>query len=110
MAVAAAVEVLVSSLVRRTEQVEVLVESARALAVEIDVAQVPDEKGRTRSAAAAVTALRGVVDEMVQRGGVDAGSDGDDWSAPGVAAVRDAARSGSGVVRRRGRGGVAAAG
>jgi len=110
MGVLASLEVVVEGLVDPSAEVLLLVESARALAVEIDAASVPDKDGKTRSAASAVRELRSVVDEMLVKGRRDA--DDDDWSSPvaDLAKVRDAARPVPGDARVRGRRGGAAAG
>jgi hypothetical protein len=65
----------------------VLVQVATALALEIDMAQMPNDKGQTKAAAAAVRELRAVMDELLSKGRTD---DDDDWTAaPGAATVRN---------------------
>lgn len=112
-------DALVSTLTDLSPEAEVLVAAGRALAVEIDDGAVPDDKGKTRPVSAAVTALRGLVDDLLVKGRArvadpgEAEADGD-WSAPcavaDLAAVRDAAKPGKGNARARGGGGRKAAG
>lgn len=110
MSVVSSVDALVETLKPWSLELEVLVESARALALEVDMAQQGDEKGRTKSAAGAVRELRAVVDDLLMKGRRDA--DDDDWSSPvaNLAEVRNATRSKPGNARRRGGAGSAAAG
>ena len=91
MSVVAKLDELQHTLDRRTEEVAVLLEAAYALGLEIDMAQMADDKGRTRSCASAVTALRGVVADLIAKGRTSAGSEADtgDWTAP-VTPIRSA--------------------
>lgn len=107
---------LVLTLDKPTAEVEVLVAAGHALALEIDTAQLADDKGKTKSASAAVTALRGLVDDLIAKGrAVVANPDeaDDDWASPtpvaDLAAVRDSAKPGAGNARARSRRGGAAA-
>ena len=119
MSVGFAFDQLVLTLDNPTAEVEVLVAAGHALALEIDTAQLADDKGKTKSASAAVTALRGLVDDLIAKGRASvADPDEGDWTAPteptsiaGVRAaqLRDAAKSGAGNARSRSRGGGAAA-
>ena len=119
MSVGFAFDQLVLTLDNPTAEVEVLVAAGHALALEIDTAQLADDKGKTKSASAAVTALRGLVDDLIAKGRASvADPDEGDWTAPteptsiaGVRAakVRDAAKSGAGNARPRSRRGGAAA-
>ncbi len=103
---------LVDSLERRTPEVEVLVAAGSALALEIDTAQLADDKGKTRSAAAPVTALRGVVADLMLKGSAQNADFSPtveaDWSAPQVvpavadlAKVRNAKKPAAGNARPR---------
>ena len=114
MTVTDALAELVAGLTSRTPHVEVLIATAQTLALEVDMAQLSDEQGRTKSAASAVRELRAVVDELMEKGRAD-GQHGEDWSAPaaatvGAATLRDISKRGSGNVRSRGDGGRKAAG
>lgn len=119
MSVSDAFDELALTLDNRTAEVQVLIAAGEALALEIDTAQLADDKGKTKSASAAVTALRGLVDDLIAKGrAVVADPDEADWTKPteptsiaGVRAakVRDAAESGAGDARPRGRRGGAAA-
>ena len=102
---------LVGTLPDPNEEIALLIETSRALALEIDMAAMPDENGRTKSAASAVRELRAVVDDMMTKGRRDADND-DDWSTPvaDLAAVRDTTKRKPGDARPRSRGGSAAAG
>lgn len=101
---------LVLTLDNPTAEVEVLVAAGHALALEIDMGQLADEKGKTKSVSAAVAQMRGVMDDLIVKGrAVVADPDeADDWAAPTVvdlAPVRDAKESGAGNARpRSGRG------
>ena len=111
MSVTAALAELVDTLDRPSPHLSVLIESAKALALEIDMAQAADENGKTKAAAGAVRELRAVVDELVLKGRTDADSDEGDWTAPGAdsSPVRLVPQPGAGDVRARGnRGGKAA--
>lgn len=114
VSVTGAFTALVATLDSRTAEADVLVEAGHALALEIDTAQLADDKGKTKSASAAVTALRGLVDDLIAKGRVDAGSHEAeaDWSDPSVAdlaKVRDAKEPGTRNARSRsGRGGATA--
>ena len=115
MSVGEAFNALVLTLDNPTAEVEVLVAAGHALALEIDCAQLADDKGKTKSASAAVTALRGLVDDLIAKGrSVVANPDeaDEDWAAPSVvdlAPVRDAKESGAGDSRPRSRRGGKAA-
>lgn len=114
MSVGEAFNQLVLTLDNPTAEVEVLVAAGHALALEIDVAQLADDNGKTKSASAAVTALRALVDDLIAKGraGVADPDEADDWAAPSVvdlAPVRDAKKPGARNARPRGnRGGAAA--
>jgi hypothetical protein len=110
MSVHSSVDALVDTLRPWSLELEVLVESALALAAEVDAAQIPDKEGRTKSAAGAVRELRAVVDELLMKGRRDA--DDDDWSSPvaDLAEVRDAAKRKPADARPRSRGGRPKAG
>jgi len=111
LSVSAALDDLVATLDKPSPHLQVLIESARALALEIDMAQQADEGGKTKAAAGAVRELRAVVDELLLKGRVDADSEDADWSAPaGTTSIRDAPKPKAGDVRPRGRRGGAAAG
>ena len=100
----AALLVTMSSL---DEHATVLAAAARALALEVDMAQVADDNGRVRPASSAVRELRAVLDELQAKGRAD--DEQDDWTAsPGAAPVRDGAKR-KADVRPRGRGGGSAA-
>ena len=114
MSVIAKLDELMLTLDGMTPEAWVLAESAYALALEIDMAQQADDQGKTRSCASAVTALRGVLAELIQKGRASGNSDEAeaDWTSPtviGLAPVRDAPKPGAGNARARGgRGGKAA--
>ena len=115
MTVSDAFNALVLTLDNPTAEVEVLVAAGHALALEIDTAQLADDKGKTKSASAAVTALRGLVDDLIAKGrAVVADPDeADDWATPtpiaDLAAVRDAPKPRArNAGARSGRGGAAA--
>lgn len=97
-----------AGLPQRSPEVLVLVAAGAALATEIDDASVPDDKGKTRTAAAAVSALRGLLDDLIAKGRAvaDDGEADAGWITPSavadLAAVRDAARSVAGDARPRG--------
>ena len=84
MSVIAKLDELQPTLTNRTEEVAVLLEAAYALGLEIDMAQLADDKGRTRSCASAVTALRGVVADLILKGRTADVADAAeaDWTAP----------------------------
>lgn len=109
-----AFDLFAADLPTRSAEVEVLVAAGRALALEIDVAQLADDNGKTKPAAAAVTALRALVDDLIAKGraGVADPDEADDWAVPSVvdlAPVRDAKKPGASNARPRGnRGGAAA--
>ena len=114
MSVVDAFAVLVDSLPTRSPEVGVLVEAGKALALEIDMAQLADDNGKTKPAAAAVTALRALIDDLIAKGraGVADPDEADDWAAPSVvdlAPVRNAKKSRPRNARPRGSGGGAAA-
>lgn len=114
MSVLTSLNALVDELVDPSNEVQLLIEAARALALEVDLAATPDDNGKTKSAASAVRELRAVVEEIKTKGRRDADGD-DDWTKPaepaaGAAPVRNAARSKSGDARRRGGRGGAPAG
>jgi len=80
MSVSVAFGRLVGSLDVSSAEAGVLVASGVVLALEVDLARVPDGDGKTKSAAGAVRELRSVVAELVLKG-----SDGDgegDWTGP----------------------------
>ena len=114
MSVTDAFAELVATMDNLTAEVGVLVASGEALALEIDTAQLADDKGKTKSASAAVTALRGLVDDLIAKGrAVVADPDeADDWATPtpiaDLAAVRDAPKPRARNAGPRGRGGGAA--
>ena len=81
MSVLESLNALIDKLITPSPEVDLLVATSRALALEIDLAAIPDENGRTKSAASAVRELRAVVDEIMTKGRHDADSD-DDWSTP----------------------------
>ena len=103
---------LVATLDKPSPHLQVLIESARALALEIDMAQSADDSGKTKAAAGAVRELRAVCDELILKGRSDADTDEGDWSAPDTdsAKVRHLPQPVARDVRARGRGGGAAAG
>ncbi len=109
-----AFDLFAADLPTRSAEVEVLVAAGRALALEVDVAQLADDNGKTKPAAAAVTALRALVDDLIAKGraGVADPDEADDWAVPSVvdlAPVRDAKKPGARNARPRGnRGGAAA--
>lgn len=116
MSVIAKMDDLLATLDAMTPEAWVLAESAYALALEIDVAQQADDQGKTRSCASAVTALRGVLAELIVKGRASASTDeaDNDWTTPsavvGLAAVRDAKEPGArDAGPRGGRGGAPAA-
>ena len=107
MAMTDAVAALLATMPHLDEHGVVLAEAARALALEVDMAQVADDNGRVKPASSAVRELRAVVDELLTKGAAD--GEQDDWTAsPGAATVRDGAQR-KADVRARGRGGGAAA-
>ena len=114
MSTSDAVDRVLADLPDRTPREDVLAEIMRALADEIDVAQLADDKGKTRPASAAAGQLRAAMTELLQGRVRDGDADeAEDWSTPsapaGAAPVRDAPKSGAGNVRARGgRGGKAA--
>lgn len=110
MAVLASLNELIDELHDPSAEVRLLIESARALALEVDMAQGADENGRTKSAASAVRELRAVVDEITNKG--RRADNDDDWSTPvtDLAEVRNVAKPRSGDARSRSRRGGQAAG
>lgn len=110
MSVTASLEALITTFIDPNPEVSLLIETARALALEVDMAATPDENGKTKSAASAVRELRAVVDEITNKGRRDA-DDNDDWSTPvaDLASVRNASRRKPADARPRSdRGGKAA--
>lgn len=103
MSVTEALTELVETLDRPSAHLSVLIESAKALALEIDMAQAADEQGKTKAAAGAVRELRAVVDELIQKGRSDADTDEGDWTAPvaGSAQVRHIPQPGARELRPR---------
>lgn len=115
MSVVAAFAELVGSLDNLTAEVRVLVAAGEALALEIDTAQLADDKGKTKSASAAVTALRGLVDDLIVKGRavVDDTDEADDWATPtpiaDLAKVRNASKPRAGNAGARSRRGGSSA-
>lgn len=103
-------ETWIETLPEPTPDVRLLIETAKALALEVDVAGIPDDNGRTKSAASAVRELRAVVEEITTKGRRAADDDDDNWffSVADLAEVRDAAKRKPGNPRpRSSRGGAA---
>ena len=115
MSVIAKLDDLVPTLDAMSPECEVLLAAAYALALEVDMALQADDQGKTRSCASAVTALRGVLAELIVKGRASASTDEaeNDWTRPavvGLAAVRDTKESGARNARARGgRGGATVA-
>ena len=112
MSVTGALGDLVATLDKPFPHLSVLIESAKALALEIDMAQQADDGGKTKAVAGAVRELRAVCDELILKGRSDADTDEGDWSAPAVgsAPVRHLPQHEARDLRSRGGRGGAAAG
>jgi len=111
MSVSSSLTEWIATLPDPAPDVALLIETAKALALEVDLAGIADDNGRTKSAASAVRELRAVCDDITTKGRRSADDD-DDWFAPvaDLAPVRDTPKRVAPNARARSRGGSSAAG